>query len=234
MALLHDAELVERRDLGAEQHQDRLDDGHVDDLAGAGRHGAVQGGGDGEARRQCGDAVGEPERRQRRRTVGLAGEGGESAHRLGDRPEAGPLGVRAGLSERSDPGDDESRVGGEQRVGTEAPALERARAEVLDQHVAARDQAQQHVGALAARRGRASPSACCDPSVFHHRPTPSRDGPWARAASGRDGCSILMTSAPRSPRNVAASGPANSVAASITPHAGERPGRLRHRHVLLV
>ncbi len=128
---------------GAEQHQDRFDDRHVDDLPVARRLGAAQRGGDGEARRQGGDAVGETERRQRRRTVGLAGERGEPAHRLGDGSEAGPPGVRAGLAERRHPGDHQRRVGGVELLGPEAPAFQRARAEVLDQHVGACRQPQQ-------------------------------------------------------------------------------------------
>lgn len=54
------------------------------------------------------------------------------------------------------------------------------------------------------------------PSVFHHRPTPSLDAPCPRAASGWRGCSIFVTSAPKSPRSVPVSGPANSVAVSRT------------------
>lgn len=46
------------------------------------------------------------------------------------------------------------------------------------------------------------------PRSFHHRPTPSFDGPWPRDGSGLRGCSTLITSAPKSPSMVAASGPA--------------------------
>ena len=56
------------------------------------------------------DAVGQAERGQRRRTVGLAGGGGEAAHRLGERAEPGARGVGAGLSEAGEPDDDQARV----------------------------------------------------------------------------------------------------------------------------
>ena len=151
-ALLQLAELVVRRDLGAEQHQDRLDDRHIDDLTAAGRFGAAQGGGDGEARRQGGDAVGEPERGQRRWAVRLTGDRGEPAHRLGDRPEPGLLGERTNLAEGGDPGDDQPRVGGVQLVWSDAPALQGSRAEVLDQHVGALGKAQQQGGPFGLRQ----------------------------------------------------------------------------------
>ena len=53
-------------------------------------------------------------------------------------------------------------------------------------------------------------------SVLNQSPTPSLLGPCPRAGSGRRGCSILITSAPKSPRSIPASGAANSVAASTT------------------
>src|SRR5215469_1295002 len=53
------------------------------------------------------------------------------------------------------------------------------------------------------------------PSIFHHRPWPSFTCPCVRSGSPA-GCSILTTSAPKSPSRVAAVGPANSVATSST------------------
>ena len=108
----------------------------------------AQGGGDGEARRQGGDAVGEPERRQRGRPVGFAGDGGEPAHRLGDGAEPWLPRHRPELPEGSDAGDDEPGVGGMQLGWADAPPLERAGAEVLDQHVRSCRQPQQQVGTL--------------------------------------------------------------------------------------
>ena len=93
------------------------------------------------------------------------------------------------------------------------------------------------------RRRTAAPASCdrsrvtvrlLRPSTFHHSPTPSLSGPCPRAGSGRRGCSTFTTSAPKSARNAAASGPANSVAVSTTriPSSGAvtaRPASGRRR-----
>src|ERR1700722_11623119 len=58
-------------------------------------------------------------------------------------------------------------------------------------------------------------------TLFHISPIPSRCAPHCRSGSPPSGCSILTTSAPCSPIQVAISGPAARVAASIT----RRPAR---------
>jgi hypothetical protein len=78
-----------------------------------------------------------------RRAVRLAGQIRQAAHRLEDAREAGALGVRPGLAEAGDAQHNQPRIGGEQRVGVEAPALQRAGAEVLHQHVEVFDQLQE-------------------------------------------------------------------------------------------
>ncbi|GAB3849885.1 hypothetical protein GCM10027610_073830 [Dactylosporangium cerinum] len=103
--------------------------------------------GHGLRRGDGGDAVGEAERWQRRRPVGLAGDGREPAHRLGEGAEAGPGRIRAELAKRGDPRDDQARVELEQHVGPEAPALQGARPEVLDQDVGAGQEAFEQLGA---------------------------------------------------------------------------------------
>ena len=99
-----DPELVVDAGSGAEDADQRFEQGQVDDLPGAARgvpvvereHHRV---GAGEA----GDAVGEAERRQRRGSVLLPGLVGQAAHRLGERAERAALGVRPGLAEAGDP-----------------------------------------------------------------------------------------------------------------------------------
>src|SRR6202046_4608664 len=58
-------------------------------------------------------------------------------------------------------------------------------------------------------------------TLFHISPIPSRCAPHCRSGSPPSGCSTLITSAPCSPIQVAISGPAARVAASIT----RRPAR---------
>ena len=99
----------------------------------------------GERRRQPGDLVGERDRRQQWLAVRLAVDRREARHRLGDRGEPGPLGVRAGLPEPGHARDHEPVVAGEQDVGSEPEPLERAGAEVLDQHVGVVEQPEEHV-----------------------------------------------------------------------------------------
>ena len=110
----------------------------------------------------AGDAVGERERRQQRRAVGLAVQRGEAAHRLGERAEAraarayGPVwpkpltraSTSRGLTARSSSGPD-------------APALERARAEVLEHDVGALGQPQEEVAAVRLREVERDRAACC-------------------------------------------------------------------------
>ena len=57
-------------------------------------------------------------------------------------------------------------------------------------------------------------------TLFHISPIPSRCAPHCRSGSPPSGCSTLITSAPCSPIQVAISGPAARVAASITRSAG--------------
>ena len=161
--------------------------------------------------RQRGDRVGQPERRQRRRAVGLAGGGGEAAHRLGERAEAGPAGVRAELAEPADPGQDQAagwRAAARPGRGPSVPACRAG---------SSRSARRRRPAAGAARRAPSGAdrlsvtSRLLRPSTFHHRPTPSLPGPWPRDGSGWRGCSTLITSAPKSPRN----------------GAGERPGEQR-------
>ncbi len=78
---------------------------------------------------------------------GQPGDRGEPAHRLGERAEAGARAVGPELAEPGDARDDQPRVGLVQPLGRQAPALEGAGPEVLDEHVGLGDQAQQQLGA---------------------------------------------------------------------------------------
>ena len=125
----------------AHQVQHRLQQVDVDDLAAA----AVQGDHRGERRGEPRRLVGQRHRRQQRLAVRLAVDGGEPAHRLGDRREPGPPGVRAVLAEPRDARDDEPRVAGVQHVGAEPELLQPPGPEVLDEHRCVGDEAEQDV-----------------------------------------------------------------------------------------
>ncbi len=88
-----------------------------------------------ERARERGDLVGERDRREQGRPVGLAVDRGEPAHRLGHRREAGTRRIRAVLAEAGDAEQDQPRIPCEQHVGAEPESFDRARPEVLDQHV---------------------------------------------------------------------------------------------------
>src|ERR1700734_149134 len=60
-------------------------------------------------------------------------------------------------------------------------------------------------------------------TLFHISPIPSRCAPHCRSGSPPSGCSTLITSAPCSPIQVAISGPAARVAASITRSPARAP-----------
>ena len=69
----------------------------------------------------------------------------DAAHRLGDRGEAGALGVRARLAVARDPGEDESRIRLAEALPAEIPLLERPRSEVLGQDVGLLDELEQQL-----------------------------------------------------------------------------------------
>ena len=94
----------------------------------------------GEAAVDAGDHVGQRQRRQQGRAVGEAVEMGIARHRLDQRAEARMVAPRPVLSPAGDAQDHQSRVDGVQLVRAEAPFLQRARNEVLDQHLGAGDQ----------------------------------------------------------------------------------------------
>ena len=125
----------------AHQVEHRLQQVDVDDLAAA----AVQGDHRGERRGEPRRLVGQRHRRQQRLAVRLAVDRGEPAHRLGDRREPGPPGVRAVLAEPRDPRDHEPRVAGVQHVGAEPEPLQPPGPEVLDEHGGVGDEAEQDV-----------------------------------------------------------------------------------------
>ena len=145
----HDLELVEHARAGAQDRQQRLDQRDVDHLAAAAvALPVVEREHHRDRPRQAGDAVGQPERRQRRRAVRLAGLVREAGHRLGERPERPPGGVGPGLAEPGHAQHHQRRVDLVQAVRAQAPLLHHAGAEVLDQDVGVGRQL------LAAARGR--------------------------------------------------------------------------------
>ena len=87
-ARLELTEEVVLSELRAEQGEQRLDEREIDDLPPSGRFARPQRGQDGECGRERGHAVGQRERREERRPVGLAVQRREAAHRLCERPEA--------------------------------------------------------------------------------------------------------------------------------------------------
>ena len=134
------AEHSVRRHERAHDLKERLEQVHVDDLTDAAVHRDHRG----ERGRERGDLVGQRDRRQQRRAVGLTVERGEARHRLGQRGEPRTMGVRPVLTEPGDPSDHQLRVGGEQDVGCEPEPFERSRPEVLDEDIGAGAQPAHH------------------------------------------------------------------------------------------
>ena len=131
------AELVEGEGRRLDEPGQRLDEVDVDELPLTAVHVAVVerhhhrvGGGEG------GDPVGQHERRQGGRPVGLADHVGEAAHRLGQRAVAGAVALGAAPAVAGDVQHHDVRVGGVHRLVVDAPALEGARPVADDQHVA--------------------------------------------------------------------------------------------------
>ncbi len=133
-------QLIDRR-FGGDKREQRVEQRQVDDLAAAAtpldlpqrdhhRKGAVE----------AGDHIGERGRRQGRLAVGKAGARGIARHALDQRAEAGPVAIGAVLPPARDAHDDEGGIATVQDLGAKPHRLERARAEILDQHLRAGEQ----------------------------------------------------------------------------------------------
>src|SRR5690606_16074146 len=147
--LLDDPELVVDDRLRTEHGDDRLQDAQVDLLAGtAAGVAVVQGREHRPEAGDAGDAVGQAERRQGGWTVGLAGDVREPAHRLRQRAECRPRGVRSGLAEPGDAGEDDAGVALPHLLVAAPPAFEGSRAEVLHHHVGGLHQPQEQLRAV--------------------------------------------------------------------------------------
>ena len=84
---------------------------------------------------QRGERIADADVHAHRRPVGEARDVAHATHRFADRAEARPVAVRAGLAEAGQTNHDQSRVDGRERVVAEAPFLERAGPEILDDDV---------------------------------------------------------------------------------------------------
>ena len=117
----------------------------------------------------------------------LAGEAvdvADAAHRLGDRGEAGAGRVGPGLPVAGHARDHEPRIGLEQLVRPELPALERARAEVLDQRVRVLGELEQQLlPAFGAQVERCSTS--CSSTAPATTASGPRSAPCPSRAAGR-------------------------------------------------
>ena len=178
-------EAVVEDHLLADEREQRLVDGEVDDLAPpVALHVAlVERDHRGVGAENRGERVAEPHRRERGRVLGKAVQMRPAGERLGQRPEAGLVAQRPVLAPAGDAHHDQAGVLGRQLLVAEVPALERAGPEVLDQDVGVTDEALQDLLPVASPSGRASGSACCarPPST-----TAARRGRTSRAAaSGR-------------------------------------------------
>ncbi len=162
------------------------------------------------------------------RTGGRSGypdERPQPAHRFADGGVPGQGREGSGLAVAADAHDDESRVGGVQRLPAESPPFERAGAEVLDQDVGVRSEvADEALPLLLTQVDR-------DAALVATRDLPPDAAAWCVAAAplpqnvARSGGSTLMTSAPRSPSSCPQNGPAITWPSSMTrmPASGPAP-----------
>jgi hypothetical protein len=118
------------------------------------------------------------------RTVGLADELAHAAERLGHRGEPGTPRHRARLAVRRDPRDDELRVDPGQRRRVEAPPVERAGAEVLQQRVGAREQREDGVAALRLLEVQRDRALAAVDGAEQHRGVPGVQAPVAELVAG--------------------------------------------------
>ena len=111
-------------------------------------HEVVQGGQNAQRAEQARHGIGNRIAQMQRLAAFLAADLGEAAHRLEDARESWPSRIGSVLAEARDAQDGETRIDRPQPVAGDAPAVERARPEILDQDVAADQQAAEQGAAL--------------------------------------------------------------------------------------
>ena len=192
---------------------------HLDVAADAGPRPLDQRRLDAVGREQPADEVDDRGAGLQRPPVRLAGDRHQPAHRLQQEVVAGQPGGRLAScrtrspSRRRAPGSRaRSVVRREPEARRSAPAG-RTRSSRRRARPASRASAQ----VVRRRGGPARSSACCGSGRGSRCDTPSRHGgPQARVSSPPSGRSTLITSAPRSPSSIAASGPASTREKSAT------------------
>ena len=167
-----------------------------------------------------GDRVADRVARVHRRVARRARDVGEARVGLEQAREAGVARVGAGLAEAGHAQDHQLRLRLPQRLLVQPPAVERARAVVLDQHVELRQQAQEQrlaLGLAQVERDRALVAVHRLPeqrlAVLVRRQRAQRIAALAIRAQGS---STFSTSAPKSPSSAAAKGPAMTLEISRT------------------
>ncbi len=128
---------------------DRLENAHVYDLTGSPAYLPVaQCHQNSRHARDPTDAVGQAERGQGGRPAGLPGHVREATHRLGEGAEAGPCGIWTLLAKAGKAQQHETRVDLLETLRSDAPPLEGAGPEVLDDHISPLSQTDEHFGAF--------------------------------------------------------------------------------------
>jgi hypothetical protein len=133
--LANDPEGADLGQDGLHHVEDRLGERHVDDLSLPGSIAVQEREEDADHAVQPAQRVAQREVRANGRLTGRAGDVTQPRHRLAHRCEASALSVGTRLAEPRDARDDQRRLALEQRLGAEAPALERAGPEVLHHDV---------------------------------------------------------------------------------------------------
>jgi len=134
--LAHGAERAVFGDQAFHHVEHRLMQGDVDHLSLAAIDLAVvQRSQDADHAMQRGEGIADRHAAAHRHPPRLAGEVAQAAHRLADHAEARQVAVRAGLAITRDAQHDEARIQLRQHIPAHAPAFQRTRAEILDQHV---------------------------------------------------------------------------------------------------
>ena len=203
----------------------------LDVAAGAGPRALDQRGLDAVGRQQAADEVDDRGAGLQRPPVRLAGDGHQPAHRLQQEVVAGqPRPPRPRSAERGHRAGDEARVAARAACRRRGPRRRSARAgRTRSSRRRAAAERRAPARGRPGPRGRARSSACCGSGRGSRCSSPScHGGPQARVSSPPSGRSTLITSAPRSPSSIAASGPASTREKSATriPSSGGMAGTL--------
>ena len=169
------------------QHTDhRIVEAGADGIASPGTAAAHQGRAHAERALKAGDQIGDRRPGAHRRAIGLAGHAHKPAHRLGDEIEGGPVAIGSAGAKAGEAATDQRGVQRLEPSPVKAHRRHDPGSEILDQHIAARDQLFEHRAAITAAQIQGQRAlVAVERREIPAQPVPHRPLPAHRVARAR-------------------------------------------------